>query len=348
MPPTVSSPSPPPTKSSATGSGWIVSAFIHGIVLGVLVTSGLPSCGDSSPGIGPSTEDGLREVGIYLKPENPVEQPISEDVPTPESVVEPVPDPLESTTQSTELDEQTLNNLTKVPEPEPTPLIGMGAKTAPVGGTPATELEPSELKPSPLKPNPQTPPPSGGVGAGEVNFMGLTSKAERIVYVIDTSDSMRLDDAIDYAKAKLKESVNRLDRSQQFQIVAYSDVIFPMRLRNDQRLKLYRAIDHNLVLADRFISTIVAEGGTKHMPALELAFSFEPDVVFFLTDADSEVQPSELRAIRNRLNRGKRAAIHCIKFDQGPDLQPEETNSLRILAVQNRGTYTYKNTEKLR
>ncbi len=344
MPPTETQPPPQPTAASASGPGWLISAFIHGIVLGVLVTSGLPSCGDSSPGIGPAQDTGLREVGIYLKPENPIEQPISEEVPTPESVTEPVTDPLESANEAAKIDEQTLDNLTKLPEPQENPFIGMGQKTATSGGVPETEIKPSQLKPNEL-----APPPSGGAGAGQVSFMGQTSTAERIVYIIDTSASMNTHDAIEYAKAKLIESVNRLDGSQQFQIVAYNDIVFPMKFRNDSRVKLYRAGEHNQLLANRFIRTIIAEGGTKHMPAMERAFSFDPDVVFFLTDADEpKLEPAELYTIRTRLNRGRRAAIHCIKFGQGPDLAPEETNFLRILASQNRGTYTYRNTEQLR
>ena len=343
MPSTAPSPPQQPTHSAA-GPGWIISALIHGIVLGVLITSGLPSCGDSSPGIGPAQDDGLRDVGIYLKPEKPIEQPVAEEVPQPETIVEPTVDPLETTTDAEKIDEQVLNNLTKLPEPKPTPLIGMGTKTAPSGGVPETEVKPSQLTP-----NEQAPPPSGGAGVGQVSFMGQTSTAERIVYIIDTSASMNTHDAIEYAKAKLIESVNRLDRTQQFQIVAYNDVVFPMKFHNDIRAKLYRASEHNQVLANRFIRTILAEGGTKHMPAMERAFSLDPDVVFFLTDADDpKLEPAELYTIRTKLNRGRRAAIHCIKFGQGPDLQPEESNFLRILASQNRGTYTYRNTEQLR
>jgi hypothetical protein len=100
------------------------------------------------------------------------------------------------------------------------------------------------------------------------------------------------------------------------------------------------------VLATRHVGTLAASGGTKHMPALRAAFEFQPDVVFFLTDAE-ELQPGEVDEVTRVLNRGGRTVVHCVKFGEGPDLVPEELNFLRILARRNNGSYTYRNVEQL-
>jgi Mg-chelatase subunit ChlD len=180
--------------------------------------------------------------------------------------------------------------------------------------------------------------------------MGQSAQAQSVVFVIDTSSSMLTNDAINYAKAKLLQSINGLEQKQQFQIVAYAIVPTAMRLRADraESAPLYRATGANLTLARQWINTLVASGGTKHRPALQEAFRHKPDVIFFLTDADSDtLSPREISEIKTVWNKQAKTQIHCIKFGIGPDLQPVESNFLRTLAADSRGSYSYLDIDQL-
>jgi hypothetical protein len=356
---TTASPQPAPSEAraeprSAALPGWLASCGLHAAVLAWLVTAGLPSCGGNSPGVGP-VEDGLREVGVYVKSVNELTDSPEDDAEGPPDADQPAEQPNPATTSATSdidtfgpapaTDSQAIENLIDLPKIDAPPLIGLGPLPAGGGAGGAGNAGATDTL---VTPNDVATPPIAGEGRGDVSFMGMKDTAQRVVYLIDGSSSMSTGAAIQYAKAKLMESVNRLDASQRFQVITYTDKLRPMRLRDGQAVELYRADQHTRVLATRHIGTITASGGTEHMPALEAAFNLNPDVIFFLTDAAQErLTPAQLDRIRRTLNRGGRAAIHCIKFGQGPDLEPEEQNFLRTLARQNGGSYTYVNIDRI-
>jgi hypothetical protein len=95
--------------------------------------------------------------------------------------------------------------------------------------------------------------------------------------------------------------------------------------------------DDGKQLATRFIAGIEADGGTRHLDALKLALQMQPDVIFFLTDADEpRLTRSELRQVRY-WNNG--TTINAIEFGFGPS--PGRDNFLRQLARQNSGAFAY-------
>jgi len=66
-----------------------------------------------------------------------------------------------------------------------------------------------------------------------------------------------------------------------------------------------------------------------------------PEVLFFLTDADTRLNAADLNDIRTRYNKSH-TRIHCIEFGKGPRLQNAPDNFLQKLARQNRGQYRYR------
>lgn len=322
--------------------GWLVSGGLHAGVLVFLVTAGLPSCNNDTIGIDRGEGD-LRQVGLFIKPdenqsrenEQPADNP-AENEAQPTEVVSP--DPLDSVKPPTP--DEAIANLVALPKVDAPAIIGSAtASGAPRISTPGSAN-------SLVKPNSVKPPPSGASGKGEVSFMGKTAVGKRVVFVIDSSISMQGWGAIDYAKAKLAASINQLDKTQLFQIIEYNRLPHFMKLGGDTKIKFYRATDHNRGLAARYIRAITPDGGTQHMPALRLGLSLEPDVLFFLTDADTpKLKPAELYEIRTKLSRGK-TSIHGIKFGKGPDTLPVPQNFVRTLANQNRGTYSYRNVRQ--
>jgi hypothetical protein len=95
--------------------------------------------------------------------------------------------------------------------------------------------------------------------------------------------------------------------------------------------------------AERFLDGIFADGGTAHMPALEIALRMHPDVIFFLTDADEpQLRRGDLDRIR-KLNNG--TVINAIEFGAGP--RPAGRSFLQQLAEENAGGHGYVDVTKL-
>ena len=80
------------------------------------------------------------------------------------------------------------------------------------------------------------------------------------------------------------------------------------------------------------------------MKALKAALALGPDVVFMLTDAEGGLSSAEL-ALISRWNRSS-AVINAIEFGAGSE--PGTDQSLKRLARENRGQYSYKNITTLR
>ena len=116
-----------------------------------------------------------------------------------------------------------------------------------------------------------------------------------------------------------------------------------MQLVPGQPASMEFANDAGKKKAESFIGSILADGGTRHMEALEMALRLGPDVIFFLTDAeDPKLSATELARIR-RLNSG--TSINAIEFGSGPAGGGQ--NFLKRLAEQNHGNYGYVDISKL-
>jgi von Willebrand factor type A domain len=173
--------------------------------------------------------------------------------------------------------------------------------------------------------------------ASETQVFGVTASGNRFVYVFDRSLSMQ-GAPLAAAKRELVASISKLKEIQQFQIIFYNEK--PRVMPSPQ---LLFADENGRAQAESFISSITAAGGTDHLQALKLALRLQPDVIFFLTDADEPpLTENQLNDIRR--NNGA-AAIHVIEFKSGAD--SGKRNFLRQLAEDNRGQYKHIDTSSL-
>ena len=109
------------------------------------------------------------------------------------------------------------------------------------------------------------------------------------------------------------------------------------------RPQMQWATDINRTLARQFISGVQPDGGTDHMPALKKALRYQPDHLFFLTDADQPILSArELNEIKTTNN--GRTKIHCVEFGKGPEISGD--NFLKKLARDNDGTYRYRDVTR--
>jgi hypothetical protein len=175
-------------------------------------------------------------------------------------------------------------------------------------------------------------------GMGRTKVYGLSGVGFKFIYCFDHSASMGGSGhtALQAAKAELLASLQSLGPTHQFQIIFYNDhpTIFDIAGHPG---RLVFANEQNKQQAEHFVEGIKAGGGTDHQAALDMALNLNPDVIFFLTDADQPAMgPGQLARIRRR-NHG--AVINAIEFGMGPSLGDE--NFLMRLAHENGGDYTY-------
>ena len=183
-------------------------------------------------------------------------------------------------------------------------------------------------------------------GQTRTHVFGAQGTGTKFVYVIDRSASMEGLEGRPMAAAKVQliNSLQDLESVHQFQIVFYNEkpaVFNPDRPRPPSILF---ASEENKRLARAFIDQVTPAGGTHHMDALRLALGMNPDVIFFLTDANEpQLSASEMAEVKRR-NRSA-AAINTIELGSGPSLSSD--NFLVRLARQNNGQHVYVDVSKL-
>ena len=111
------------------------------------------------------------------------------------------------------------------------------------------------------------------------------------------------------AKAELLASLENLGETHQFQIIFYNEkpTMFALAGHPD---RLVFGTSANRATAQHFVRGIVADGGTRHEDALWMALKLQPDVIFFLTDAD---QPQLSAAQLDKIQRTTAAARRSIR-----------------------------------
>ncbi len=215
------------------------------------------------------------------------------------------------------------------------------------------ELQPVEIIESP--PPVETPPESDfapellsapttavpslltGDSAGErsARFAGTSAaQANRIVYLLDASGSMRLRFPI--VVNELMRSLDRLHEEQQFLVVLFQDdeALTPTLVRDRPRL-LEPSVDNRNAIA-RWLDTVVAQGTSNPLAALQLAARLQPDTIFLLSNnitgaGQYEISQASLLAELERLNpkKGDRRAfvINTIQF-----LDADPLDTMRLIA----------------
>lgn len=175
-------------------------------------------------------------------------------------------------------------------------------------------------------------------GRGRTSVYGLRGEGFKFVYVFDRSGSMggSGNRALNAAQRELLRSLDELGPTHQFQIIFYNELPTIMQIGGAANLMF--ADETNKRAAQKFVASIVADGATQHEPALMTALRLNPDVIFFLTDADQpELSAAALDRIK-RLNDG-RAVINTIEFGLGPKIR--KRNFLDVVAEENNGGSVY-------
>ncbi|MEX2316221.1 MAG: hypothetical protein WD669_03650 [Pirellulales bacterium] len=186
--------------------------------------------------------------------------------------------------------------------------------------------------------------PAGGFGGGSrstAEVFGVKGTGSKFVYLFDRSTSME-GPRLAAAKRQLINSLQALNSVNQFQIIFFNSTPHPIDVTGAGRMAF--ADDRNKRLAANMVGHVTADLGTDRYSALKSAIAFNPDVIFFLTDADDEMLPGEVSEIL-RANQRTGAAICVIEF--GQDAAPPVENFLIRLARESGGQYGYVDASAL-
>lgn len=182
---------------------------------------------------------------------------------------------------------------------------------------------------------------AGRVGSnkGHTYLFGIKGVGNKFLYVFDRSASMEGYEGrpLAAAKSELIKSLDQLESTHQFQIIFYNDRQNVFNPNFPQPPRMLFADDKNKDQAQRYVRSVAADGGTRHLDALRMALGLSPDVVFFLTDADEpQLTATELADVARRTGG---AVIHAIEFGAGP--QRNSDNFLVRLSRQSGGQHVY-------
>lgn len=315
---------------------WLLSALIHGLFLACLIVlSQSKGCQAGYPGAG---GDSFRQLGVYLISGE------TEDEPPPNEDLETAAAAAASQTPADFAESPLLEGPPielNLPARSSEPILGLGAPPVLSTGGAATVSLGTDAVSGP-------PPSTGSALGGATSLFGITDAGRRFLYVFDRSASMSDHGAFRVAQAELRASLENLDATQQFQVIFYNAEPFSLTPR-DARSDMFRGTATHRLEVRRQMDAIQPDGGTRHKDPLLAALKYDPDVVFFLTDAaEPALNKDELAEIKRRNNGGAR--IHCIEFGEGPSLRSARgpKNFLQKLAAQNDGQYQYRDVRKFR
>jgi hypothetical protein len=183
--------------------------------------------------------------------------------------------------------------------------------------------------------------PSNGDSYSKVSVFGLEAAGSRFVYVFDRSSSME-GAPLAAAKRQLIKSISTIDELQQFHIIFFNQRLLSLNIAGG-RQRIAFATDRNKKQAVRFINQVKADGATDRYLALKHAIALQPDVIFFLSDADDPMTAAQMSEIA-RTNERVGAKICVIEFGAGAT--PPKSNFLIDLAAQSDGKYVYVDIHK--
>jgi len=152
-----------------------------------------------------------------------------------------------------------------------------------------------------------------------------------VLFIIDTSGSMS-GPSIDQARAALKLGVERLAPGDSFNIIRFSSDasrLFPAAQPADATAR---------EMANRFIDTLVADGGTEMRAALDLAFSMPPAgealrQIVFITDGSVSNEAELIAMIHARIGG---ARLFTVGIGAAPN-----AFFMHEAAAAGRGSYTF-------
>jgi len=167
----------------------------------------------------------------------------------------------------------------------------------------------------------------------QLTYYGIPIGAKRVVFVLDTSGSMR-GLPIDQAKQALLKAIEGLPEAVAFNIVTFDAqaVTWHPRL-------VPATVEAKQDAAQTIMQRSLRIGTASHA-ALEAAFRLEPEAIYFLSDGEpTDGPPQQIVSSVTQQNRTRRISIHTIGVVTDRNGGAGLTLFMRPLATQNFGTF---------
>ncbi|WP_309387327.1 vWA domain-containing protein [Cerasicoccus frondis] len=203
-------------------------------------------------------------------------------------------------------------------------------------------------------------------GVSEVNYFGIREQARRYIILIDTSNSMferqRKGEMYHFDFSTIKDEsvtlISRLNANTLFNVVIYEggsmawkSFLVPATVANKKDAEGWvRNIDErpNATIGSRRGDgpKLMEGGGTRLDTGLKQAFSFEPEVIFIVTDGEinrgssDKISEDEILDIIDGLQDTlpEKARIHVIQYETAI-ARDSEIDTMRSIASKNRGRF---------
>jgi von Willebrand factor type A domain len=166
---------------------------------------------------------------------------------------------------------------------------------------------------------------------GRTSFFGTPARANRIVFLVDNSGSMK-QGRMETTLLELAKSIDSLGEKQEFYVVFYSDQAYPMFYPNSVMEPL-AATRENKRRLYAWLQTVELCTGGALLKAVELAESLEPQVVYMLSDGDITGTKTLDELTRPQ---ARKFAIHTLGMGVK---KPQDAQNLAAIAQANRGMF---------
>ena len=178
------------------------------------------------------------------------------------------------------------------------------------------------------------PAPTVAPGDAGNAYYEIPVYADRIVFVIDTSLSME-GERMETAKRELVSAIHTLDPLVAFTVISFSDAA------RAWQPQLVAAGDDAKRSAAAYVSDLTAAGKTASFDALDAAFRYDAEAIFFLSDGEPTagrmVNPAQIIRFVAEANKNRRLSLHTIGIMPDNGL----TQFLQVLAAANNGAYRH-------
>jgi hypothetical protein len=193
-----------------------------------------------------------------------------------------------------------------------------------------------DVKDSYTFPTRVAPAPYRSVGLNTAGYYyGLPLFAERLVFVLDTSGSM-LGQRLAAAKRELVRAIAGLPSHTHFSIVIFNGTV------TTWQKQLVPASADWKDAATNYVNVQEAHSHTASYDALETAFQFDTEAIYFLSDGEPRggkiVAPVDIVAAITEINKTRRISLYTIGIGAGIPGGPLDS-FLKTLAEQNLGLY---------
>jgi len=173
-----------------------------------------------------------------------------------------------------------------------------------------------------------------GTGAKHpsTTFFGTRTQANRIVFLVDNSNSMD-DGRFETALLELGKSIQMLSPKQSFYVAFYSDAVYPM-FHPNPATELVPATKKNKEKLRRWLATAEMCTGGRLVDAIRTARDLQPQVVYLLSDGVIGDYP--LHYLTEPHGDGRPMVIHTIGMTVPT---PQAANHLLAIARAHQGTF---------